>query len=924
MSEMPREGETTLADGHAPGSSRPPGDDEAGADRNLLLGLLAFQNGFIEHHTLVDAVHAWIADKSKPLGETLRGWGVLDQSQLEILTLLVDQHLKTHGSASRSLGKIESTISFLDEFASIEDEGVRRRLAEAQSYRAREGERRGEASDCRYRKPVQDARFSGGLGDVFIAEDQELGRRVALKEIRPRDAFDSQTRARFLLEGEVTGNLEHPGIVPVYGLGRYADGRPYYAMRLIKGENLKETIDGFRREHSARKDPEAKALGLRKLLLRFIDVCNAIEYAHSRGVLHRDLKPANIMLGKFGETLVVDWGLAKVMGKVEAEGRAGDVQSEEGPLLASSSSIVEPTRMETAHGTPQYMSPEQAVGRIDQLGPACDVYGLGATLYYILTGRAPFPDGVTRQILKGDFPRPGEVDAEVPRALEAVCLRAMQLLPVDRYPSAVALADDVERWLGDQWVSAYHDPFAARAARWVRRHRPLVAGLAALLVTGSVALAVSNVLVRREATKAEDARDQAEANLKLATGAIDAMLLRVSEEKLIFQPGLIELRAKLVEEATKLYQDLIGRRPDDPAIRRDAALIYRKEANNLRLIGQFARSLEFSGRAIAAYEAILGANPGHPADSDSLGHALVDHGDGLWMIGRADEATEAYRRVIRMIGPIRAAHPDDRTLPLPLARAQFGLGEALLEAGDLPGAGRSYEESIRLFTSYLDVKGMGFLGRLLRVPALCGRGLVARLEGRGPDAERAFNQALEDLETNDDASKSGKNPDVEYFRALVLNALGEGLAPDPPRRQAARNAFDEAASIARKLCSKFSSTVEYRLEHATALIGRASVSLETGEVPRPEIAADLQAAQEALETLLKELPGMPRARARLAGLMTLGGKLALDRDDPVEARFRFTRASEEWKRALDAQPGNLAYRAHLEESRDALRGLDAP
>ncbi len=588
------------------------------------------------------------------------------------------------------------------------------------------------------------------------------------------------------------------------------------------------------------------------------------------------------MLGKFGETLVVDWGLAKVMGRPETDSQAGLGDAEEGPLVASASSIVEPTRMETAHGTPQYMSPEQAVGRVDQLGPACDVYGLGSTLYYILTGRAPFPDGVTRQIINGDFPRPSEVDLEVPRPLEAVCLKAMKLEPGDRYPSAIALADDVERWLGDQPVSSYKYPFNARAARWVRRHRPLVAGAAALLVTTSVALTANNILVRREAAKTEVARDQAESNFKLATEAIDQMLVRVSEHKLIFQPGMIELRASLVEEATKLYQDLIRRRPTDTEIRQKAALISRQEANNLRLIGQFARSLEYSARAIAAYEAIAGPSPKDPFYLDLIGHARDDHGDGLWMVGRAPEAVESYRRVIRDIEPIRKVHPDDRNLPLPLARAYLGLGEAQLEAGDLPGAGQSYEEAIRLFTALLQDKDMGFISRMLRVPGLCGRGLVARQEGRGPDAERAFDEALKDLEQLD--PKPGKNPDVQYFRALVLDALGESLAQDPPRRQAARDAFDEAATLAQKLSARFTSTVEYRLEHAVALIGRASVSVEAGRVPPPEVSGDLLAAQETLEALLKELPDLPKARARLARLMMLRGHLALDRNNPVEAR----------------------------------------
>ena len=151
----------------------------------------------------------------------------------------------------------------------------------------------------------------GGLGEIFIAEDTELHRNVALKEIRLEQAFRPESQARFLLEAEVTGMLEHPGVVPVYGLGTYPDGRPYYAMRFIEGESLKEAIRTVSRCRHRRPRSRASSLRVAKLLARFIEVCNAIEYAHSCGVLHRDLKPENIMLGKYGETLVVDWGLAK-------------------------------------------------------------------------------------------------------------------------------------------------------------------------------------------------------------------------------------------------------------------------------------------------------------------------------------------------------------------------------------------------------------------------------------------------------------------------------------------------------------------------------------------------------------------------------------------------------------------------------------
>ena len=158
----------------------------------------------------------------------------------------------------------------------------------------------------------------GGLGEVFVARDEELNREVALKEIQLQFSQDPVSRSRFLSEAEITGSLEHPGIVPVYGLGRHDDGRPFYAMRFIKGNTLKEAIDEFHNVSLVDRDPGARTLGLRALLRRLIDVCNAIAYAHNRGVLHRDLKPSNVMLGPYGETLVVDWGLAKCFDRLDA------------------------------------------------------------------------------------------------------------------------------------------------------------------------------------------------------------------------------------------------------------------------------------------------------------------------------------------------------------------------------------------------------------------------------------------------------------------------------------------------------------------------------------------------------------------------------------------------------------------------------
>ena len=175
----------------------------------------------------------------------------------------------------------------------------------------------------------------GGLGAVFVALDTELHREVALKQILDHHADDPTSRQRFLVEAEITGGLEHPGIVPVYGLGTYGDGRPYYAMRFIRGDSLKEAMEHFHADAALKTDPGRRSLELRKLLRRFLDVCNAIDYAHSRGVLHRDIKPANVIVGRHGETLVVDWGLAKALQNDEG-GRMKDEQEHDAPIPYSS------------------------------------------------------------------------------------------------------------------------------------------------------------------------------------------------------------------------------------------------------------------------------------------------------------------------------------------------------------------------------------------------------------------------------------------------------------------------------------------------------------------------------------------------------------------------------------------------------------
>jgi len=484
------------------------------ADSNLLFGILALQLDFISRDALVTGMNAWVMDKKKPLGQILVAQGVLGLERHALLEALVQEHLKQHDNdPHQSLAALSSLRSARQDLERIVDPDMQASLGHV-SAMLRNGDPPtgpeqsvGESTSAGLRFRVLRPHARGALGQVSVARDEELHRDVALKEIQVRYADDASARARFLQEAGITGSLEHPGIVPVYGLGTYADGRPFYAMRFIKGDNLKQAIARFHGSADRREStPSERNLEFRQLLRRFVDVCNAVSYAHSRGVLHRDLKPGNIMLGKYGETLVVDWGLAKAVGRISESRALGEVT-----LKLPSGSSIDATVAGAVLGTPAYMSPEQGAGKLDALGPASDIYSLGATLYTVLTGKAPFPQSDVEEVLvavqKGLFLAPRQVDSDVPRALETICLRAMAFGPGDRYVSARALADDIEHWLADEPVQAYAEPWHERARRWMRRHRPLMAavtvGLAILAMGGVTSTWLAGRAIRAESRTQE-------------------------------------------------------------------------------------------------------------------------------------------------------------------------------------------------------------------------------------------------------------------------------------------------------------------------------------------------------------------------------------------------------------------------------------
>lgn len=389
----------------------------------------------------------------------------------------------------------------------------------------------------------------GGMGAILEVWDEDLRRKLAMKVALGRgegssgaDELDPRLVARFLEEAQVTGQLEHPGIVPVHELGLDENGQVYFTMRLVRGRDLERIFELAKT--GAENWNVTRALGV------LLKVCEAMAYAHSRGVIHRDLKPANVMVGHFGEVYVMDWGLVRVQGHEDRH----DVRvTPDAPVSSAIDALdidstvstefdhVEIGRREDASGsnreellytmdgdvigTPSYMSPEQARGDLSKLDARSDVYAVGALLYRLLAGIAPFADGEDRSamsvlsaLLKGP-PTKLEDLADAPGELIAICEKAMSREPASRYVDMPSLADDLRAFLEHRVVGAYETGAVAEARKWVRRNRPLAASLAAGVLALAGGLAASLVLKAQSdenAVLAEDRRVEAVGSARLA------------------------------------------------------------------------------------------------------------------------------------------------------------------------------------------------------------------------------------------------------------------------------------------------------------------------------------------------------------------------------------------------------------------------
>ncbi len=312
--------------------------------------------------------------------------------------------------------------------------------------------------DSRYR--IIEQIGQGGMGTVYRADDLALGRPVAMKVLRD-GGMSADSVDRILREARVIARLEHPGIVPVHDAGRLPDGRVYYIMKLVNGRRLDEYANS--------------AASMHERLRVFERVCETVAFAHAQGVIHRDLKPQNVMVGEFGEVLVLDWGVAKVAREPSGDGSSIAADS------FGSTSDARQTAHGTILGTPAYMPPEQARGDIERVDERSDVFALGGVLYFMLAGKPPrtAPGNAASELV---LVPPRQLNREIPRRLESICVKALSAEPSQRYTSAAELATDIARFLNGQAVLAHREGLHERVARWAWWYRAPILIVAAYLV----------------------------------------------------------------------------------------------------------------------------------------------------------------------------------------------------------------------------------------------------------------------------------------------------------------------------------------------------------------------------------------------------------------------------------------------------------
>jgi len=748
----------------------------------------------------------------------------------------------------------------------------------------------------------------GGMGRVLLVHDTHIGRDIALKELLPERTGSKaagatpQTNpilARFVQEARITGQLEHPAIVPVYELGYRADGTLYYTMKLVRGKTLATAL----RECAGLRD----RLGL---LTHFVNLCQAIAYAHSRKVIHRDLKPGNVMVGEFGETVVIDWGLAKIRGRQDD---ARDAMSETLQVFRTSEEHdAAKTQEGLAMGTPAYMAPEQARGELDSVGERSDVYALGAVLYELLTGRPPFAGKSSREIIEQVLtqdPLPVEsIESDAAPELAAICHRAMQREPADRYATAKELAEEVSRFLSGALVATYDYSAKEQVQRFVKRNRAiLVTATAGLLFVFAIGIVYNLRLVstnsqltesvaqetaaRLEAddarTEASEAQLLAEENFRVAGQAIERMFTDVSESEFLAAPGASPVRNKLLRGSLEYYQqlaDTLSTKTPSPEMQKDLAEAYLRLADVAHSVGEDDEALRSYLDAQDFLATLTEDHPDNPEYRGLQARALHELAILQEDQGQLDEALRSNREALTLRQKLVSADPDNMKHKRGLADSYNNLAVLYKSQGNLPEAARFSESALNEREQLVLVNPDDEALRTEYAISLGNHGLLKAEEGLTLEAIGLFMDALK--RQNELVANNPGDPDLLEVQARTQANVADLLYDEDRYGEAARWIGDAVMAFER-LGKIYPAMVEYQTDLASGL---TTQGLVYRKLDRLEEA--LEPMNGALDIRLRISEQYPDRdiRVELAHSYFNLGLLQIDLDIPEESLTSFNEA----------------------------------
>lgn len=758
----------------------------------------------------------------------------------------------------------------------------------------------------------------GGFAAVFQAFDPVLGREAALKVPRRDLKLFPVLHARFQQEARAAAGLDHPHLVAVYEAGE-VDSVCYIASAYCEGPTLAQWLAACAKPPPIRDAAELIAL-----------LAEAVQHAHSRGILHRDLKPANVLLVPLGQTSgaasepgpprtaplfnepltayqpkITDFGLAKCIAD-------GD------QAMTASGDIV---------GTPQYMAPEQAEGKAAAVTTAVDVYALGAILYELLTGQAPFRGGTALEILehaRAEEPRPPRrLRADVPRDLNVICLKCLEKDPARRYTSPAALAEDLRRFLSGETIQARPAGTWERGVKWARR-RPAWAALVALTAAGLVAALAAGAwhqsrlswynrelqaAVDTANTQAEVATGEwqrAESNLDEARDVVDQMLTRLGTTELEGVPHLESLRRDLLERALIFYQGALRQRSGDRPMRRDTAWAYYQVGKIRALLGQYAEAADALGQSQTLWNELRAESPEDPHCVFVLAEVLNRKGQALQKLGKRSDAAAAFREACDL-----AEAPPGKAIQEPhcrhtLADSLNALGVLMNEGGESAASEKTLRRALELSQEAL-AAAANPLPHYRELPALCQNnlGTVLLKQGRLDDAALAFQQAGDLRRTLAD-----EFPLQPLHRLHLAGALGNlGMAQkELGRTEQAEASGRQAIELVRRLAADFPRVPEYRKDLAQHLYNQGVLLRGVGRTKDAE-----QAYRDALvhlEWLVAQDPKVPEYHGVLSRVLN-NLYVVVQRQDLKEARRCLEQGLTHARQALALAPQNDSYRESL-------------